>query len=53
MVDYDAIPEDKRDNEFGTEDKPLPIISFKKKISIIKRSNSILTNLSNYKKKEV
>ena len=29
MADYDAIPKDKRDKEIGTEDNPLPLISFK------------------------
>jgi hypothetical protein len=29
MADYDAIPKDKRDKETGTEDNPLPLISFK------------------------
>ena len=29
MADYDAIPKDKMDEEFGTEDNPLPIITFK------------------------
>ena len=29
LVDYDAIPEDKRDEEFGTKNNPLPLIQFK------------------------
>jgi len=29
IADYDAIPKDKRDKEIGTEDNPLPLISFK------------------------
>lgn len=28
IVDYDAIPEDKRDEEVGTDDNPLPLIPF-------------------------
>lgn len=29
IVDYDAVPEDKRDKELGTKENPLPIIYFK------------------------
>lgn len=29
MVDYDAIPEDESDDEFGTKNNPLPLIQFK------------------------
>jgi preprotein translocase subunit SecA len=28
IIDYDAIPEDKRDEELGTDDNPLPLIPF-------------------------
>lgn len=31
LVDYDAFPDDKEDNEFGTENDPLPIIQFKER----------------------
>ncbi|MCK4347275.1 MAG: hypothetical protein KAW47_01540 [Thermoplasmatales archaeon] len=27
IVDYDAIPEDKKDKELGTKDNPVPIIN--------------------------
>jgi hypothetical protein len=29
LVDYDAIPEDEGDEEFGAENNPLPLIQFK------------------------
>ena len=47
LVDYDAIPEDKRDKEFGTEDNPQPIIYFK---DISKKNPANNTNLSSSRK---
>lgn len=42
IVDYDAIPEDKRDKELGTDDNPLPLITFKgrSKKSAVNNTNS-------------
>ncbi len=32
IVDFDAVPEDKRDEELGTDDNPLPIIPLKEQL---------------------
>lgn len=50
IANLDAIPEDKRDSEIGTDDNPLPLVKFLPDLKVITQGRNDLCNCGSGKK---